>query len=98
MVTIVLLCLVFALGIALAVCIALLESKKRALKLINKNLKELETYVDNLSTELERRISDKAEVRTGDRNADLATMLEKLQLYARANAESATEDSPARPR
>ena len=98
MVTIVLLCLVFALGIALAVSIALLETKKRELKLINKNLKELETYVDNLSTEIERSIADKAEVRTGDRNADLATMLEKLQLYARANAENATADSPARPR
>ena len=98
MVTIVLLCLVFALGIALAVSIALLETKKRELKLINQNLKELETYVDNLSTEIERSIADKAEVRTGDRNADLATMLEKLRLYARANAENATADSPARPR
>lgn len=98
MVTIVLLCLVFALGIALAVSIALLETKKRELKLINQNLKELETYVDNLSTEIERSIADKAEVRTGNRDADLATMLEKLQLYARANAENATADSPARPR
>ena len=98
MATIVLLCLVFALGIALVVSIALLETKKRELKLINQNLKELETYVDNLSTEIERSIADKAEVRTGDRNADLATMLEKLQLYARASAENATADSPASPR
>ena len=98
MVTIVLLCIVFALGIALAVSIALLETKKRELKLINQNLKELETYVNNLSTEIERSIADNAEVRTGDRNADLTTMLEKLQLYARANAENATADSPARPR
>ena len=98
MVTIVLLSLVFALGIALAVCMALLETKKRELKLINQNLKELETYVDNLSTEIERSIADKAEVRTGDRNADLATMLKKLQLYARASAENATADSPTRPR